>query len=317
MDDSLSFESFFGGAKKAAHRAMDDHGRGEYDEFALHAGVAVERLAKAVLVKRNPVYLVEMRNNNLDLLLYFGGDLEMDTRKVRTVGAKDAIQRLRRMGILPPQADLDLLIELRNGTAHTTSGDQAETLLPAFAETVAVLLTALATTFRDFWGRWARTVIVAIDKRRDEIGRDVEIRIDQARHRFDDRFSELSEHLKESLFIEQATSTDVLFFDTKDGTLQMQGRQICPACQSMAAMSSVNRGTNSTPAFVAVALHCSMCQLQLADRDELAAGGISLEEADGRLARYSRDWLSRYGTKSPAKAAVQEFLSDDSEAGES
>lgn len=39
MDDSLSFEGFYEGAQKAAHRAMDDHGRAEYDEFALHAGV--------------------------------------------------------------------------------------------------------------------------------------------------------------------------------------------------------------------------------------------------------------------------------------
>jgi HEPN domain-containing protein len=53
MDDSLSFESFYEGAKKAAHRAMDDHGRGGYDEFALHAGVAVEKLAEAVLVSKN------------------------------------------------------------------------------------------------------------------------------------------------------------------------------------------------------------------------------------------------------------------------
>ncbi|MEE1807668.1 hypothetical protein [Streptomyces sp. BE133] len=46
MDESLSFESLLEGAKKAGHKAMDDHGRGEYDEFALHGGVAVERLAK-------------------------------------------------------------------------------------------------------------------------------------------------------------------------------------------------------------------------------------------------------------------------------
>ncbi|MEV0122659.1 integrase [Streptomyces sp. NPDC050703] len=72
MDDALSFESFLEGAKKAAHRAMDDHGRGEYDEFALHGGVAVEKLAKAVLVSMNPVYLLEMRNGNPDMLLYLG-----------------------------------------------------------------------------------------------------------------------------------------------------------------------------------------------------------------------------------------------------
>ncbi|AVH58488.1 MULTISPECIES: hypothetical protein [Streptomyces] len=52
MDDSLSFESFLRGAGKAAYKAMEDHGRGEYDEFALHGGVTVERLAKAALVPR-------------------------------------------------------------------------------------------------------------------------------------------------------------------------------------------------------------------------------------------------------------------------
>lgn len=101
MDESLSFESFLSGAKKAAHKAMNDHGRGEYDEFALHAGVAVERLAKSVLVRRNPIYLVEMRNGPSDLLLYFGGHLEIETEKVRTVGAGEALRRLRRMGLLP------------------------------------------------------------------------------------------------------------------------------------------------------------------------------------------------------------------------
>ncbi len=55
MDASLTFESFLEGAKKAAHKAMDDHGRGEYDEFAaLHACVAIERLAKAVLGLEEP-----------------------------------------------------------------------------------------------------------------------------------------------------------------------------------------------------------------------------------------------------------------------
>ena len=33
---------------------MDDHARGEYEEFALHAGVAVEKLVKATLVSMNP-----------------------------------------------------------------------------------------------------------------------------------------------------------------------------------------------------------------------------------------------------------------------
>ncbi|WP_329343743.1 hypothetical protein OG252_45495 [Streptomyces sp. NBC_01352] len=81
---------------------MDDHGRGEYDEFALHGGVAVERLAKAVLVSKNPVYLLEMRNGNPDMLLYLCGHLEMSADKVRTVGAKDSL-RMRRSEMCPPR----------------------------------------------------------------------------------------------------------------------------------------------------------------------------------------------------------------------
>ncbi|GHF02789.1 hypothetical protein GCM10018785_75570 [Streptomyces longispororuber] len=72
MDDSLSFESFLAGAKKAAHRAMDDHGRGEYDEFALHAGVAIESLAKAVLISKNPIYIAEMKGS-AEMLFHLGG----------------------------------------------------------------------------------------------------------------------------------------------------------------------------------------------------------------------------------------------------
>ncbi|MGW3956674.1 hypothetical protein ACWEKM_38540 [Streptomyces sp. NPDC004752] len=106
MDASLTFESFLEGAKKAAHKAMDDHGRGEYDEFALHAGVAIERLAKAVLVSKNPVYIVEMRGS-AEMLFHLGG--HRTASKVRTIGAVEAISRVRTLGILPVDRQLDLL----------------------------------------------------------------------------------------------------------------------------------------------------------------------------------------------------------------
>ncbi|MFF8939279.1 hypothetical protein ACF08O_32110 [Streptomyces paradoxus] len=279
MDDSLSFESFFEGAKKAAHRAMEDHGREEYDEFALHAGVAVERLAKAVLVMRNPLYLVEMRNGNADLLLYFGGDLDLDTSKVRTVGAGEALRRLRRMGILPPDPQLDLLIELRNGTAHTTIGDQAKTLIPTFSETIMVLLTAVATTSRVFWGRWARTVIVAVDKQLDEIHRDVEIRIDQARHLFEDRFGGLPEHLRQRLAAKQSALGDFGLRFAETG-IEIEISEVCPACKSAARVLAVNQGTKETPHLTAIALRCTMCYLKLATRDELEAAGVDVQHAD-------------------------------------
>lgn len=283
MDDSLSFESFFEGAKKAAQKAMEDHGRGEYDEFALHAGVAIERLAKAVLVMRNPLYLVEMRNNgNADLLLYFGGDLELDTTKVRTVGAKEALQRLRRMGVLPPDSQLDRLIDLRNGTAHTTVGDEAKTLLPTLAETTAVLLTATGTTFREFWGRWSRAVIVAVDKRLDEIRRDVEIRIDQARHLFEDRFKNLPEGTMAQVLT--ASEPHVPRFDVgldarwlnelPAGSHSFDLATVdCPACSGLATVRLPPSEENTAPRSVDI-LHCDLCNLYLTGQEEVKASGV-------------------------------------------
>ena len=192
MDESLSFESFLDGAQQAASRAMGDHGRGEYDEFALHGGIAVERLAKATLVQKNPVYLFEARNNSsVDMLLYFGGHLEMETKKVRTVGAMDALARLRRLKVLPADPQLDLLIALRNGTAHTNGGDEAKTLLPTLAETISLLLTEIDVPVARFWGRWSSAILAAIDIHTDEVQRDVALRIRQARHRLDDRLAGL------------------------------------------------------------------------------------------------------------------------------
>ncbi|WP_190010339.1 hypothetical protein [Streptomyces anulatus] len=200
MDDSLSFKSFLVGARTAAQKAMDDHGRGEYDEFALHGGVAFERLAKAVLVSKNPAYLAEVRNGNSEMLLYLCGDLkEKPKNGVRTVGAMEAIGRLRSMGVLAKDEQLDTLIALRNGTAHTTVGDEAKTLLPALAANVEALMSHLHQPPSAIWGRWTSAIGAAVNKQRNEIQRDVDVRIKQARHLFEDRFKGLPNVAKEQV----------------------------------------------------------------------------------------------------------------------
>ncbi|MGW0854187.1 hypothetical protein [Streptomyces sp. NPDC002690] len=286
MDESLSFESFLGGAKKAAHKAMDDHGRSEYDEFALHAGVAVERLAKAVLVRKNPIYLVEMRNGPSDLLLYFGGHLEIETEKVRTVGAGEALKRLRRVGVLPTDPQLDLLIELRNGTAHTTVGDQAKALLPTLAETVGTLLTDIEIDFAQFWGRWSSAVHVAIDRHRNEVQRDVEIRIKQARHLFDDRFKGLPTAAKKLAL--QLDPPDVDFdFPYRSGPrpdtayMRISIRTPCPACGGNARLGMMAQSMDLADGFCTPdLLACHFCNLELNSAEEIVASGADVEKAE-------------------------------------
>jgi hypothetical protein len=283
MDESLSFESLFEGAKKAAHRAMDDHGRKEYDEFALHAGIAVERLTKAALVVRNPLFLVEMRNGNTDMLLHFGGALEIDKEKVRTVGAKEGITRLRRMTVLPADPQLDLLIDLRNGTAHTTGNDAAKVLMPVFARTVEVLIADTGQDLKDFWGRWAQALSFAVTEQEDEILRDVQIRMAQARHAFDDRFAGLPDRTLEAIG-EEFTATGVLFPSFAN---ELWSITQCPACSYRAlAMVVVDVDRDKCVNAVTYGVHCSFCKLILTGPDEVRASGIrngTYEEAISRL----------------------------------
>ncbi|MGW9356336.1 hypothetical protein [Streptomyces diastaticus] len=281
MDTSLSFESFLSGAGQAAAKAMEDHGRGEYDEFALHGGVAVERLAKAALIKKNPVFLVEMRNGPSDMLLYFGGHLKMDPEKVRTVGANEALRRLRRMAVLPSDPQLDLLIELRNGTAHTTVGDQAKTLLPTLAETVVVLLADIGISVNQFWGRWATAVNVAVDKERNDIQRDVEIRIRQARHRFEDKLEGLPTGSKDHILGETAEKLEIVGVARGDDQLLALLSTIpCPSCKATARVKIVPMEAEEPGLTLrATALHCFVCQLDLHTPDEISAASVDIEDA--------------------------------------
>ncbi|MGW5198648.1 hypothetical protein [Streptomyces spiralis] len=279
MDDSLSFESFLRGAGKAAYKAMEDHGRSDYDEFALHGGVAVERLAKAALVKRNPVYLLDTNKGNPDLLLYFGGHLDMDPDKIRTVGAKDAIKRLRTLKVLPPGSQLDKLIELRNGTAHTTVGDEAKSLLPPLAETIETLLKDVGMSTEQFWGRWTGAVNIAVDKQRNEIQRDVEVRIRGARHLFEDRFKHLPEGTKERALSELPPTHQVIGITRGDGaTLAVSILVPCPACEGSARVRITPDETEGDLVIRSDHFFCAWCSLQLDTPEEIEAASIEVEK---------------------------------------
>ncbi|MFJ4585154.1 hypothetical protein [Streptomyces echinatus] len=310
MDDSLSLESFYEGAKKAAHRAMDDHGRGEYDEFALHAGIAIERLAKAVLVSKNPIYIIEVRGNvSTDMLFHMGGHRE--AKKIRTIGASEAIARLRTLEVLAPDKDLDTLIDVRNGVAHTGSRDEAKAFLPTLAQTVETMLKDLGGPLNAFWGRWTAAARMAVDNRRSEVSRDVHVRIGQAKHRYDDQFSGLPDHLQERLKIEQLRLQSFSVGQTKDG-LQISSHERCPACESAGRVIAVNQGTPENPDFAAVALHCSMCHLQLATRDELVAAGIDVKSTDEQVARKATELFGGVlPSEAMLQAAVEQYLDDD------
>ncbi|MFD0210802.1 hypothetical protein ACFVH9_17115 [Streptomyces hirsutus] len=277
MDDSLSFESFFEGAKKAAHRAMDDHGRGEYDEFALHAGVAIERLAKAVLVSKNPIYIAEMKGS-AEMLFHLGGHKKAS--KVRTIGAMEAIARLRALEVLPIDQQLNLLIEVRNGVAHTASGDQAKALMPVLAQTVELLLKDLDRPLDAFWGRWTTVVRLAVDRVRSKVYRDVQVRVRQARHTFEDRFAGLPRQAKELVLSAPVPQDEEpigpITLDDQEVVLWPVGAA-CPACSGRSAVFYDKIASSPTASLlVPTSMRCFICQLELNSRDEIDASGAKV-----------------------------------------
>ncbi|MFD7790629.1 hypothetical protein [Streptomyces sp. NPDC059759] len=278
MDGSLSFESFYTGAKKAAHRAMVEHGRREYDDFALFAGVAIEKLAKAVLMSKNPTYLAEMRNGNSDMLLYFGGDLQMDMKKVRTIGAKDAIARLRRLGVLQADPDLDTLIEMRNGAAHASSGGrEAMEMISPFARTIEKLLDHLDEKLGTFWGRWATAVRAAVNWHVDQVSRDLQLRVEHSRHAFDDRFEGLQEGVKQEALRSQNPLTSSL--RARPMTAKRNGVPYimttggnCPACTGPTILGfELARRTGEKATYVLDAFSCVICDFRAQGPEEMVA----------------------------------------------
>ena len=247
---------------------MDDHARAEYDEFALHAGVAVEKLGKAVLVSKNPIYIAEMRGG-VDMLFHLGG--HQTARKVRTIGAGETISRLRALGALIPDTRLDLLIDLRNGVAHAANSEQARSLLPALAHSVKTLHESLSERIENFWGRWSDAAHLAIDEQQSQIHRDVQVRILQARHAFEDRFSGLPEGSLESYRSSRPKTTKMTA--TEGGrTLAINNFQRCPACKGWAdlLMRPTEISSNSIT-LVPNQISCTLCRLDLIGREELDA----------------------------------------------
>ncbi|MER6206322.1 hypothetical protein [Streptomyces sp. NPDC001642] len=275
MDVSLSSESFYQGAKNAAHRAMVDHGRPEYDEFALHAGLAVEKLAKSVLVAKNPVFIAEPRNE--DMLLHFGGHLTVDEEKVRTVGAKDAIARLRRIGVLRADAQLDLLIALRTGAAHAAPNSTlAKGMVSPLARTIETLLTDLGKPMDDFWERWTQAVTAAVNEQEDQVFRDIQLRITQARHAFEDQFKNLPPGSKELVLTgpQPRPSSWIEFVEVKAGggpVFDASGGD-CPSCGGPSILTFEPIETTATNThYRANGFTCSMCSFRVVGQDDMAA----------------------------------------------
>jgi len=274
MDDPLSFETLLAGARKFAHSAMASHSEEDEETFLLHAGVSIERLAKAALAHKSPFLLMEMKGKD-DTLFHLTG--VRHTSKLRTIGAAQAIGRLRQMGVLPPSdPELDELIELRNGVAHlSASADETFDGLTVFSRVTNRLLEHTQTGQAPYWGDWSAVVSITLNDLYEKVEREVARRIEQARYRLKNRFEDLPPAALESYVATRPQLTYGLQIP-RDGSPSVFLPYDCPACHNTALVVAGppvliwkdNPGKSEPGFFI-----CFVCQFTLKSH-ELAAAGI-------------------------------------------
>jgi hypothetical protein len=279
MDDSLSYRSLLAGARKFALSAWSAHNRREADQevFILHAGVSVERLAKAALARQSPMLLMEL-NAKEDLLLYFAGAVPSIDTRIRTIGASAAIGRLRKLGVLRPKdTDLDDLIELRNGVAHLAA-DTVQEFDPVltFARTSNELLEHLGEESAGYWGQMTSLVNVVLSEAHTKVEREVAIQVRRAAHRFEERFAGLQENAMDNY---RAAAEGILptLKQLADDVYLSQSRT-CPACRCPGILDAkllpLKGESRKEFSFEVVVLSCKHCELVLEGREQLAASDV-------------------------------------------
>lgn len=276
MESPVSFAHLATGARDFARLALDAHARGQTEVFLLEAGVCIERLAKAALARVNPVLLVELSSRQDDALLHLAGAAPLP-KKLLTIGAQTAVDRLRKMNVLPPKDEqLDTLIQLRNGVAHLGTSTPEDFLEP-FVESACQLLEHMKLRREEFWGPWSDLVRVALDDRADRLHKDVQLRVQQALLRARARFADMPDGTPEHLAaIVAQRGLVVVEVDQAHGPL-FQALTQCPACLTEAAALFL-RAPNTALLFdmelTAEGLWCDLCQLHLATSEEVGLAGL-------------------------------------------
>jgi hypothetical protein len=278
MTDPLSYESLFAGARKFAISAWHSHNRHSRDLelFVLHAGVSIERLAKAALVKKNRVLLMET-NAKEEMLLHFAGVAPASNVRVRTISASGAIGRLRKLGVLRPKdSDLDGLIELRNGVAHLHADSEPEfDPVLTFARTTQELLDHLGELPSEYWGRMYSLANIALSTAQTEVGRSVALRVRAAKARFEERFHGLQGDTLKN-YRETAQPPKRRFHRDAEG-LHVSKSVECPACLCPAQVLTTMLVTSPSDTEVRFEAHtfvCEHCELLLEGREEFRAAKV-------------------------------------------
>lgn len=284
------FESvFLASARKFARSAVGAYISGDWVIFGLHAGVALELLAKAYLSSLHPSLVVD----GVDSLLYacqVPGHVLAPLRAVRTISASEAMSRCGR--ILPTlmnltRGELSLILDVRNGVAHLGQVDQtlATRALAPFVTACDELLGAMSEDPAEFWAEGHAYLEQHLASYRQQATEQVKARLKEARKVFRERFKNLDDKAKRTLITSIVQAYDHSGYE----------RQLfdCPVCANLALETgtydfewTVPEGADADDpevweheaypevTFYPAGLRCQVCGLALNGSHEVEAAGL-------------------------------------------
>lgn len=269
----LTPAGFISSAREFAAGALDAHVAGNFRRVALDAGTTLEHLAKACLASRSPALLTELRNeSNFKSLLSLLGIAGGAAPTLRTVSLRDALTRVRTfVTSTAAVADLQMLIDMRDGTVHAARNQGVEErLVVAFVQQSEALLKDLDIDRDNFWGRQLAVVDALLAEASDKIAHHVAVKLAAARGRLEVRsVEEHPELLKLARVVQVRQSFD-----------EHTNPEVCPVCDSFGIESGISDQTYDSETntewevFTAETFACSVCGLKLDSPTELSAAGI-------------------------------------------
>jgi hypothetical protein len=268
------FEGLYPGARRFAHTAMDAYTKGDQEVFLLHAGISIERLAKAALAQRSPLLLMELKGSE-DVLFQFAG-LE-EPHHVRTIGAAAAIKRCQRLDLLPTVRNDPVieLIELRNQVAHLVpQDDDSFDALAVFARTTNSLLSSSGLSELRHWDKWADMIELTLNNALEKAIRDFQRKVAAARYHLEGRFAGMPSSSLDAYVMAMSFTWPRVYTATREIHLPQE----CPACgnQGRAIFSRILLVSRLQPAQSRPAgFSCQVCGLMLGTLEELEAANMA------------------------------------------
>lgn len=273
--------------------AFDAGDRGDKAVQLLHAGTALEHLAKAFLSQINPALVRESRKDKseFDILLHaVGKGVHAEPLgPMRTVSLTVALKRSSRLlaSLKPLEDDLGPVINMRNGVAHigTPGNADEQKAITAFIRAVGVLLAGLDTKESDFWGAYTDAARTRLQESATAAKVRAQEAIAAARRRYASHYGKLTDDQ-----LRPIVEAFVAGYNPAGYNQQLVG---CPSCENPALVEGWvkvewvpdeeydrNAGVAWVTAvypeveFYPASLECRTCRLELSGDDEMEAAGI-------------------------------------------